>query len=71
MRLTVDRTEGSYVLCETPDRTILAIPAETLPQNLPDGAVLEYDGTHAILLEEETLQRKKALSERLSKLFQK
>ena len=68
----IDRIEKKYAVCEMEDKTMINIPIEKLSSGCKEGSCLELnENGEYIILEEETVQRKKRMEERFSRLFQK
>lgn len=57
MRVTVDRFEGCYAVCEKDDRTMINIEISKLPEGVNEGCVLVIDGAKIVIDEEETKKR--------------
>ncbi len=66
MKLIIDRIEENVAVCETEKGSMVQLPAEVLPQNVCEGAVIDI-----IYNEEETLKRKTDVKTKLRKLFDK
>jgi len=73
MRAVVDRIEGSMAVCQRldiDDETEFALPISQLPVNMDEGSVLDFDGEHWALNEEETRERKRNAREWLQRLWE-
>lgn len=46
--LTVDRTDGIYVICEDKDRKMFAIPKSDLPSGIREGDKIDIDSEGGI-----------------------
>ncbi|HOO25516.1 MAG TPA: DUF3006 domain-containing protein [Clostridiales bacterium] len=59
-RLTVDRFEGDFAVCEKEDRSILSLPISSLPKGTVEGSVLILfkNGCLALDKNEEKIRRK-------------
>ena len=44
MKVTIDRFEGEYAVCEKPDRTVVNIKKDRLPKEVKEGDVLIIEG---------------------------
>ena len=69
MQAIIDRFEGSYAVCERPDRAMFNIPRSKLPAGAKEGDVLAIEGDTILIDLIATAQRKKAAAEGLQKLF--
>ena len=68
----VDRVEGDQVLLETPQKTLISVPAAAFGGCAQEGSVYRKDADgHFIALPEETKQRKKALFAAQEKILDK
>lgn len=52
-KLTVDRFDGIYAICEDEERKMFAIPTAELPANVREGDKLEIDGEGVITVNSE------------------
>ena len=66
--LIIDRIEGETALCETADRTIIAIPLSLLPPGAGEGAVLTVTEQGYALDAAEAERRRAAAKALLRKL---
>ncbi len=71
MKVIIDRFEGDLAVCERPDRTMLNIPRSSIPAKAKEGDVLIIRGDHIRLDSSETARRRKAIEEKMKKLWQK
>lgn len=62
MKYIIDRIEQDRVICETPEKEWIAIPASEIAGRLRDGAVIESREQGFIVLEDETAERTKKIS---------
>lgn len=70
--IVIDRIEKNVAVCEMEDQSMINIPLTKLPPDCREGSCLEADGNGTyVLLEEETVRRKKQMEERFLRLFQK
>ena len=44
MKVTIDRFEGEFAVCEKPDRTMINIEKEKLPVGAKEGDILVIEG---------------------------
>lgn len=70
--LTVDRFEGTYVICEDKDKRLFAIERTEAPADVKEGDVIRIgdDGTLAID-REETERRRKSVRKKQSAAFRR
>lgn len=57
MKVIIDRFEGSYVVCEKEDRTMIEIKSIDLPSEAKEGDVLVIDNNMITIDIEETEKR--------------
>ncbi len=71
-KLIIDRFEGTYAICESPERESFAIPVKELPDAARAGAVLTItdDGELSMNAEETDFRREK-LAEMQRDIFNK
>jgi hypothetical protein len=62
--MIIDRFEGSMAVIELPDKSIINLPQNLLPQNSKEGDVLKL-----IIDKDETERRKTEIEELLNKLW--
>jgi hypothetical protein len=58
MKVTIDRFEGDYAVCEKPDRSMINILKTNLPKNAKEGDILEIEGKAIRIDSSETAKRK-------------
>jgi len=63
MRVTIDRFEGLYAVCEKDDRTMMDIEKSKIPATAAEGDILDIEGSFIIINKGETLKRKKEIEE--------
>lgn len=70
-KLTIDRFEGKYAICELPDKSLISIPKYKLPLNCREGDCLicNSDGMYQKDTEELTTKEKRIL-EKMNRLFE-
>lgn len=61
MKITIDRFEGEYAICEKDDRSMLDIAKTKLPAAAKEGDVLEISGNLITIDEKETTKRSKKI----------
>ncbi len=66
MRVTIDRFEGEFAVCEREDRTMINIPRSRLPRRAREGDILIIEGD-SIKLDSAGTTRKKEAIEKLMK----
>ncbi|MBQ3004720.1 MAG: DUF3006 domain-containing protein, partial [Clostridia bacterium] len=60
MKVTIDRIEGEYAVCELPDGTMKDVLLSELPDSAKEGSVIEISDSAPVLSEnDETDKRKK------------
>ncbi|MFA5523435.1 MAG: DUF3006 domain-containing protein [Tissierellales bacterium] len=70
MRLTVDRFEGEFVICEKEDGTMVDINRDLLPDEVKEGDVLLIDGDVITVDKESTLERKERIKKLMDDLWE-
>ncbi len=71
MKITVDRIEGEYAVCELADGTIKDIPLSELPDRVTEGSIIEISDSAPILSKNDENKKRRKNFERLNKLFLK
>jgi len=61
MRVTIDRFEGLYAVCEKDDRTMMNIEKNKIPSEATEGDILDIEESFIIINKAETLKRKKEI----------
>lgn len=70
MIYTIDRIEGKYAVCETPDREIVDIPLSTFPFEISEGTRFKIvDGVYVLVQDDE--QRKQRIRNLMEDLFKR
>lgn len=67
----LDRIEEGIAILETPEKTMLSVPRNSLPEGASDGDCFVIDGENFVFSEEETKKRKNAIFDLLSGLISK
>ena len=68
--LTVDRFEGTFVICEDKDKKMFAIEKSELPLSVLEGDVLSISDEGAITVDKEaTRRRREKIARMQNKLF--
>ena len=70
MKVIIDRFEGDFAVCEKPDRKMLNIRREKLPQDAKEGDALIIDGDIITIDAVTTALRKNVVSKLFGSLFQ-
>lgn len=66
IRITIDRFEGNFAICETGDKQMIDIPVSILPEGSHEGGIYEVGFTE---LKPEEEERKKRINEKINKLW--
>jgi len=69
MRVTIDRFEGLYAVCEKDDRTMMNIEKNKIPSEATEGDILDIEESFIIINKAETLKRKKEIEELTKNLW--
>lgn len=69
MKVTIDRFEGNYAVCEKENREMIDIEKSTLPSNVKEGDVLIITCDKIIIDLEETKKRKGRINDLMNDLF--
>lgn len=70
MKVTIDRFEGNYAVCENENREILNIERNTLPKAAKEGDVLNIENNLITIDITETEKRKQEIEEITKNLWQ-
>lgn len=71
MRLSIDRFEGAFAVCETPERKFMHIAVDELPPGLKEGDLIKLAEDGSITpLREETQVLREHIAARLKRLTQ-
>jgi len=69
MKVTLDRFEGDFAVCEKADRTMINIKKDKLPGDAKEGDILIIEGDHIKTDLDDTLNQKKAIKGLMDKLW--
>lgn len=69
MRVTIDRFEGEYAICEKEDRNMINIEKSQIPSDVKEGDVLLIEGSKITFDKSETERRRKAISDLMNNLW--
>ena len=69
MKVTIDRFEGFYAVCEKVDRTMIDIKRNDIPSEAREGDVLNIINDKITIDNEETNKRKKEIEELTKNLW--
>ena len=69
MRVTIDRFEGKFAVCEKEDRTMLNIERSKLPANAKEGDILIIQGDIIKIDTGSTSKRKKTIEGLMADLW--
>ena len=69
MKVTIDRFEGDFAVCERTDRTTINISRKKLPEEAKEGDVLVIKGEEIRIESRETAQRKETIDRLMKKLW--
>lgn len=70
MRLTIDRFEGDFAVCEKEDRTMIDIKRDKLPKEVKEGDILLVEGDNITIDIEATLDRKERIEKLMDDLWE-
>lgn len=62
MRVTIDRFEGDFAVCEKEDRTMIGIRKDKIPQKAKEGDILIIEGDSIFIDTTGTVERKKRIN---------
>jgi hypothetical protein len=69
IKVTIDRFEGDYAVCEKPDRSMINIRKDRLPAGAKEGDVLIIEGDSIKMGFGETAQRKQEIQKLMDQLW--
>lgn len=70
MKITIDRFEGEFAVCEKEDRKMVDIEKSKLPTKSKEGDVLNINSDRITIDHEETEKRKKEIEELTKDLWE-
>lgn len=70
MKVTIDRFEGDYAVCEKEDRTMMNIERHRLPDGAREGDVLVIDQNRIFVDEEGTEARRLKIEKMVENLWE-
>jgi len=71
LKVTIDRFEGFYAVCEKEDRTMIEIKISNLPSESKEGDVLIIDTNNMITIDiKETKKRRKEIEKLTETLWE-
>ena len=69
MKVTIDRFEGYYAVCEKEDRTMINISKDKIPHNSKEGDILIIEGDKIEIDTDSTAKRKKVIDNLMNDLW--
>lgn len=69
-RFTVDRIEGDKAVLECENGDFVTLDRKSLPKNIKDGDVLNFEGGSCFFNAEETERRSKKIRKLMAELFE-
>ena len=69
MKVTIDRFEVEFAVCEKPDRTMINTKKDKLPSGVKEGDVLIIEGSSITIDSRETSKRKKQINKLMDDLW--
>jgi len=69
LKITIDRFEGDYAVCEKENKKMIHIQKSKIPIEAKEGDVLLINGEDIIIDQEETMKRKKEIEELVNDLW--
>jgi hypothetical protein len=69
MKVTIDRFDGDYAVCEKPDRTTINIEKSRLPASAKEGDILIIEGDKIVIDSGATAKRKKRIENLMNDLW--
>ncbi len=69
MKVTIDRFEGNFAVCEQADRTMIDIPKDKIPADAKEGDILVIEGDSIKIDTEGTAKRKKVIDDLMNDLW--
>jgi hypothetical protein len=69
MKVTIDRFEGNFAICEKADRTMIDIPKDKIPVEAKEGDILVIEGDSIKIDTAGTVKRKKSIDKLMNDLW--
>ena len=69
MKVTIDRFEGNFAVCEQADRTMIDIPKDKIPPEAKEGDILIIKGDDIKIDASGTTKRKKNIDKLMNDLW--
>jgi hypothetical protein len=69
MKVTIDRFEGNFAVCEKADRTMIDIPKDKIPPEAKEGDILIIEGDTIKIDTGGTSKRKKSIDKLMNDLW--
>jgi hypothetical protein len=69
MKVTIDRFEGDFAVCEKPDRTVFNVKRDKIPANAKEGDILIIEGESIKIDSGATTKRKKTINKLMDDLW--
>jgi hypothetical protein len=69
MKVTIDRFEGEFAVCEKADRTMINVRKDKIPTNAKEGDVLTIEGESIRIDSGTTTKRKKKIDNLMNDLW--
>ena len=69
MKVTIDRFEGEFAVCEQEDRTMINIRRDNIPQEAKEGDILIIEGDSVSIDVAGTAERKKRINRLMNDLW--
>ncbi len=69
MKVTIDRFEGNFAVCEKADRTMIDIPKDKIPPEAKEGDILIIEGDTIKIDTGGTAKRKKSIDKLMNDLW--
>jgi hypothetical protein len=70
MKVTIDRFEEGFAICEKPDRTMMNIKRKKVPAGAKEGDALIIESDTIRIEASETVKRKKAIDDLMKELWE-
>lgn len=70
MRVTIDRFENNFAVCEKDDRDMINVERNKIPLEAKEGDILDIEGNFVSINKVETEKRKKQIDEMTKDLWE-